>query len=304
MCKQANGYAGTSCGRLPPGLEEQLLECYTTLDGERREVLTWTVPRGVTLVVDRPQRAPGSTLLLARLGCEEPLENARLVCEDFLRRVRVGPIRCRVVSPDDLLADAEHQETSDDAGAQLAVRVASVRGGGDAAFELADQRVQGALPQLRWWRCGEHLHGGGRERERPVSLREAIAHAEAYEPLCSATRHAIARAREFGRVSTTMLRAELARVQISPIVLNRGLREAVLETVQRGELSMSEIAIRCGRVKRDARGNESGETSWLGRRLGLLPEGGQHTPTPWVHSEVLALIARRGLGIAPREVEL
>jgi hypothetical protein len=67
---------------------------------------------------------------------------------------------------------------------------------------------------------------------------------------------------------------------------------------------MSEIAIRCGRVKRDRRGNESGETSWLARRLGLLPEGGQSTPTPWIHSDVLALIARSGLGLSPREVEL
>jgi len=62
--------------------------------------------------------------------------------------------------------------------------------------------------------------------------------------------------------------------------------------------------VRCGRVKRDRRGNVSGETSWLARRLGLLPEGGERVPTPWIHSEVLALIARRGLGLCPREVEL
>jgi hypothetical protein len=67
---------------------------------------------------------------------------------------------------------------------------------------------------------------------------------------------------------------------------------------------MSEIAIRCGRIKRDGRGNESGETSWLARRLGLLPEGGHDAPTPWIHSEVLALIARDGIGVSPREVEL
>ena len=86
-------------------------------------------------------------------------------------------------------------------------------------------------------------------------------------------------------------------------MLNRRLREVVLATIGRNELSMSEIAIRCGRVKRDSRGNESGETSWLGRRLGLLPEGGQRTPTPWIHSDVLGLIARSGLGLSPREVE-
>ena len=90
----------------------------------------------------------------------------------------------------------------------------------------------------------------------------------------------------------------------SPIVLNRALREAVLERVGSGELSLSEIAIRCGRVKRDSGGNVSGETSWLGRRLGLLPEGGKSSPTPWIHSDVLALIARSGLGMPPREVEL
>ena len=56
-------------------------------------------------------------------------------------------------------------------------------------------------------------------------------------------------------------------------------------------------------MKRDACGNESGETSWLARRLGLLPEGGKERPTPWIHSDVLALIARRGLGLSPREVE-
>ena len=67
---------------------------------------------------------------------------------------------------------------------------------------------------------------------------------------------------------------------------------------------MSEIAIRCGRIKRDRRGNVSGETSWLARRIGLLPEGGGDEPTPWVHSDVLALIARDGLGVSPREVEL
>ena len=78
----------------------------------------------------------------------------------------------------------------------------------------------------------------------------------------------------------------------------------VQKTVERQQLSMSEIALRCGRVKRDRKGNESGETSWLARRVGLLPEGGRDTPTPWIHSDVLALIARHGLGVSPREVEL
>ncbi len=104
-------------------------------------------------------------------------------------------------------------------------------------------------------------------------------------------------------LSTACLAAELARLTESPIVLNRALREAVQARIARGE-SMSEIAIRCGRVKRDRRGNVSGETSWLARRIGQLPEGGQDRPTPWIHSDTLALIARQGLDVAPYEVEL
>ena len=93
-------------------------------------------------------------------------------------------------------------------------------------------------------------------------------------------------------------------MQRSPIILNRRLREAVIAASERDGLSMSEIATRCGRIKYDRAGNASGETSWLARRLGILPEGGQQAPTPWIHSDVLALIARRGLGVSPREVEL
>jgi hypothetical protein len=71
------------------------------------------------------------------------------------------------------------------------------------------------------------------------------------------------------------------------------------------ELSLSEIAIRCGRVKRDGNGYAvNGDTSWLGRRIGQLPDGGADSSTPWVHTDTLALIARRGLGVAPVEVEL
>jgi len=137
-----------------------------------------------------------------------------------------------------------------------------------------------------------------------VSVREAIACLESYEPIRTLTARALALHCGQRDVSSTVLRVELARVLQSPIVLNRKLRAVVLATVEREGLSMSEIAIRCGRVKRDCNGNESGETSWLARRLGILPEGGRDAPTPWIHSDVLGLIARCGLGIAPREVEL
>ncbi len=186
-------------------------------------------------------------------------------------------------------------------------RLADVREADMSAVDAADgsfrlQSVPGAvsIPSLRWMRCPVESCAPG----VTVSLREAIAAIESYEPLCSLTRGALARHGDDPAVSCTVLRTELGRVLGSPIVLNRGLREAVLAKVRAGEASMSEIAIRCGRLKHDARGNTTGETSWLARRVGLLPEGGHEEPTRWVHSEVLALIARDGLGIAPREVEL
>lgn len=43
----------------------------------------------------------------------------------------------------------------------------------------------------------------------------------------------------------------------------------------------------------------SGETDWLARRLGIVPSASESAPTPWVHSDVLALIARDGLRIRP-----
>ncbi len=95
-----------------------------------------------------------------------------------------------------------------------------------------------------------------------------------------------------------VLRGELDRACNSPIVLNRALRERLERAVEREGLSMSEIALRCNRVKRDARGRQSGETSWLARRIGQLPEAGKPEPTPWIHSDVLARIARDGSGSA------
>jgi hypothetical protein len=118
------------------------------------------------------------------------------------------------------------------------------------------------------------------------------------------TERAIMLHEEDASIGLTRLASEFHRLCASPVVLNRGLREAVLEAIHRGGTSMSEIALRCGVVKRDRRGNISGETSWLARRIGVMPEGGERKITPWVHSDVLATIARKGLGVSPREVEL
>jgi hypothetical protein len=135
-----------------------------------------------------------------------------------------------------------------------------------------------------------------------VTLRELVGTLEDYEPARSMTATAL-RAQWPRDVGLSTLSLELSRLLRSPIVLNRGLREAVERAVRAGT-SMSEIALRCGRLKSDRNGNRSGETSWLARRIGQMPEAGRARPTPWVHSDTLALIARDGLDLSPREVEL
>jgi hypothetical protein len=157
--------------------------------------------------------------------------------------------------------------------------------------------------QLRWSR---RAADGLEDDWEQVCLRDIVASLESYEPMRTLTEEALARRRheQDPSVSLARLEAELERLTASPIVLNRRLREAVLETIHAHGLSMSEVAHRCGMVKCDRRGRLSGETSWLARRVGIMPEGGEGTATPWVHSDVLGLIARRGLGVSPREVEL
>ncbi|HSZ13463.1 MAG TPA: hypothetical protein VK790_05465 [Solirubrobacteraceae bacterium] len=253
---------------------------------------------GSTLVVDRYRATHGDARLVAHLAADEPAENAALICARYLEDVAAGASHCRPLDAQDAHATPfdPHEAELEALAVSAADPPADRRGW---SYSIESMPGEMAIPELRWCRRGP----GDLAESEPASLREAIAALESYEPLCSLTRRALALHVQRGEVSTAVLRAELARVQESPIVLNRRLREVVLAIVARGDLSMSEIALRCGRIKRDRKGNESGETSWLARRLGVLPEGGRGAPTPWIHSDVLALIARQGLGISPREVE-
>jgi hypothetical protein len=159
----------------------------------------------------------------------------------------------------------------------------------------------GSVSQLRWTRS----HNAGREDSfETLTLREVIARFEDYEPARTITADTLAAYRDDDRVSSCRLRVELERMAASSLVLNRGLREVVQRKIARGEFTMSQIAMRCGRIRRDCRNNLVGETSWLARRIGQLPDSGSEEPTPWVHTDVLALIVRDGLGASPHEVEL
>jgi hypothetical protein len=282
------------------GDAHRLLGQYTERDERIREVIARPGAAASTLVVDRDRRTLGDERLVAHLAADEPPENAALVCERYLQDLAAGECRCRALCEEDARIDPlADQRRADLESLPASGAVAPLdRLGNRYTLELLAGGM--SIPELRWCR----RRPGGPADIAAVSMRDAVASLESYEPVCALTLRALSLHGRSRAVSTTILRAELARVRESPIVLNRRLREAVLAAVERSELSMSEIAIRCGRVKRDRRGGESGETSWLARRLGILPEGGQSTPTPWIHSDVLALIAREGLGLSPREVEL
>jgi hypothetical protein len=280
--------------------EHSPLARYTDGQGRLREIVAWQGAAGSRLVVDRGVGTVEDHRLVAHLAADEPAQNAAIVCRLYLEDAP-GRRGCRQVTT----ADAQTAPFPADEFAGLDLRlsrraVEPVDRNG-YCYRLGRMQAGMSIPELRWRRRRpQWMHG----ESEPVSVREAVAYLESYEPVRTLTLGALAAHRDDKSVSTSVLRVELDRVQESAIVLNRRLRNVALSMIEREGLSMSEIAIRCGRIKHDSRGNQSGETSWLARRLGILPEGGQSAPTPWVHSDVLALIARRGLGISPNEVEL
>jgi len=274
------------------------LASYADDKGRPRELIALPGHEGSVLVLDRDAATLCDRRLVAHLAADEPRENAELVCRHYLEDTHGR--WCRGVRPEDLqtgpLVPSEHDERGEPNGQHSCV----VDSDGNA-YRLGLVAGERAALQLRW--CCHSAQADDPSWEH-TSLREVIAALESYEPMRTLTERAIACHGEDSNVTLTRLRGEFDRLCASPVVLNRGLREAVLDAIDRRGMSMSEIALRCGIVKRDRRGNLSGETSWLARRIGIMPEGGRTTITPWIHSDVLGAIARKGLGISPREVEL
>jgi hypothetical protein len=251
------------------------------------------------LVMDRDASTRRDGRLVAHLGADEPRENAKLVCDRYVQDAHRG--RCRRVTACDLAVDPYASESTAVVAGAARTSAAEVADARSAAVYRLEPGPAGSIRELRWRAYPSRACATAASA---VSLRHVVGGVESYEPACGLTLDGIALNREDPQVSVATLRGEHARVRVSPIVLNRRLREAVLSAVDQQGVSMSEIALRCGRIKRDRKGNSSGETSWLARRIGLVPESGVMRPTPWIHSDVLALIARAGLGVSPREVEL
>lgn len=270
--------------------------------GRQREIVRCHGAASSQLVIDRDRLTRGDRRLLAHIAADEPAGNARLICDLYLSEIPRG--QCRRVVAEDLSAAAQTEltgQTPVDGEADATVEAREHCDARGNRYALATVVARRSIPELRWCMAGSGIAGAPR---RPVSVREVVGALESYEPIRTSTAAAIDRRRSHRMVSVATLTVELERLNGSRVVLNRGLREAVVAAVAASDLSMSEIAFRCGRLKRDRRGVLSGETTWLARRLGLACGGGASAPSPWVHSDVLALIARRGLGIPPREVEL
>lgn len=272
-----------------PKLHPEVLGRYRERSGAERQLRCLHLSDGSRLVVDWRSDARADARLVGALASDEPRENARVLAELYLADTNRG--RCRRLCRSDL---SGAQAPEPDAGATPSE---PLRDDAGVSYSIAAVRCGKTYRELRWTRCAP-----GETDEQPLCLRELLAELQAYEPARSLTVHAIALYEDDASVSVCRLRAELQRLDASPIVLNRRLREAVLRRAADGD-SLSEIALRCGRIKRQSDGQISGETSWLSRRIGALPEGGRRDPTPWVHSDVLALIARRGLHLCPAEVE-
>jgi hypothetical protein len=274
------------------------LASYSDEQGRARELLALPGHGGSVLVLDRDAATLCDRRLIAHLAADEPQGNAELVCNHYLQDAKGR--WCRRMRPEDLRISPLACE-ADGMRHDLNSQDALVTGRDGNLYRLSPVQGERCILQMRWCRAAAESDDRCWQQ---ASLREVIGAVESYEPMRTLTEQAIARHEEDHNVSVTRLRSELERLDGSPVVLNRRLREAVLDAVDRDGTSMSEIALRCGVVKRDRRGKVSGETSWLARRIGIMPEGGEKAITPWIHSEVLGSIARKGLRISPREVEL
>lgn len=265
------------------------LATYHDALGRHRELVTRQGAQQSILLIDRFANTHDDQRLVAHLPADEPTGNAQLVCAMYLKDNNRG---CRCLRASDMDATPLANPRSFPLGPP---EVTDTDG---HVYRLGISADCTPPNQLSWWRLGATQW----DSPQAVSARELIGKLESYEPVRSMTLKAIENAEE--GLSTTRLREQIERVCNGPMVLNRGLREAIQRTIEREDINTNVIAIRCGRFRRDSRGNISGETSWLMRRIGLRAEAGKNTPSAWIRTDVLAHIAREGLRIDPREVEL
>jgi hypothetical protein len=271
--------------------------------GAVRTIVTMRGAGNTTLVIDQlagtkadprvvdvllPDEDPSNAQLIATMYAEDENRGARALVDEDLRES---------VAASSHAANGEHEKGREDAESLDHADGVVDDDGVRYCVREVDGGKNGSPREMRWVRVVGH------ECEI-VTLRETIAHFESYTPFMAMSEAAASAYGDDQEIAVSTLHSELRRQQASPIVLNRGIREAVLRVVETEQASLSEIAARCGRSHSGNDATKSGDTTWLQRRIGVRKESGTDAPTHWVHTEVLALIAREGLGIAPHEVEL
>jgi len=271
---------------------------YVALDsGQTRQIVSLQRPDGSRLVIDYHLDTLAEGRVVAHISPDEPPENERIICELYLADDTKG--RCRALTAEDLEVTRHAIPAPPSTHPEAPGSVLQDAEG--YLYLIREVAVDESASELRWTRS---CQPGCDETFEVLTVRDVVGRLEGYEPARTLTSDVLALHGDGSSPSTSRLRAELDRLNESAILLNRRLREVVQHRVQRGDTTLSQIALRCGRIKHDPRGNVSGETSWLARLIGQLPEGGEQNPCPWIHSDVLALIARDGLSACPHEVEL
>lgn len=267
--------------------------------GAVRSIVALAGAGGSVVVVDRLAGTKADARVIACIAADEDPASAALVTQLYLADENRG--RCRELTSEDLSPSPAKEAGDAGQGEDAAAHDYSDEVLDEEGVRYGIRELDGgdrAARELRWARrsAGGVWHA--------LTLRETIAHFEAYEPFMAMTAAAVAANKDDPAVGVATLHCELRRQRQSPIVLNRGIRAAVLRAVSEQGLSLSEIAARCGRRHSGCDDFSSGDTTWLQRRVGVKKEAGSDRPTKWVHTDVLALIARDGLGLAPHEVEV
>ncbi len=279
---------GASDEAPPSGRVRARVIAHHEQNGIRRQVIT--IPAGKhRLLIDRSLQGRDARLL-ARLDPDEPACNERLIARMYL--AEKNPPVCRRLTRADL-------EPSTPAASNRDL---------DGLAHATDRRdrhhIPAAHPRQRRRPDAPLERDPPRRHTTARHPRHVVGCLESYQPALEMSNAAIGAHENQVACSAVHLIAELTRLRATPIVLNRLLRERVQQAIERQHITMGEIALRCGHIRHDKQGRPCGETSWLARRIGLQAEAGYQRPTPWVHVDVLATIARDGLGIMPSEVEL
>jgi hypothetical protein len=163
--------------------DRRLLGRYTDRHGHSREVITRQGEAGSTLVIDRECLTHADSRLVAHLAADEPAENAAVVWRDYLQEAVPCGGGCRLLTAE----DARLAPFADTWEADLEQE--PVPGGADPVdrqgrrylLELVQSGM--SIPELRWCR-----HRAEQPSHiEPVSVREAVAALESYEPVLALT---------------------------------------------------------------------------------------------------------------------